>query len=76
MILFLKALKNLDAMQAGLSNYLITFFGVPIAAIWLGERLTPSAVAGGVLVLASTLLITLWHGKRNTVTAQAVEQPE
>ena len=76
MILFLKALKNLDAMQAGLSNYLITFFGVPIAAIWLGERLTSSAVAGGVLVLASTLLITLWHGKRNTVTAQAVEQPE
>ena len=76
MILFLKALKNLDAMQAGLSNYLITFFGVPIAAIWLGERLTRSAVAGGVLVLASTLLITLWHGKRNTVTAQSVEQPE
>jgi len=76
MILFLKALKNLDAMQAGLSNYLITFFGVPIAAIWLGERLTPSAVAGGVLVLASTLLITLWHEKRNTVTAPAVEQPE
>jgi len=76
MILFLKALKNLDAMQAGLSNYLITFFGVPIAAIWLGERLTRSAVAGGVLVLASTLLITLWHEKRNTVTAQAAEQPE
>jgi len=76
MILFLKALKNLDAMQAGLSNYLITFFGVPIAAIWLGERLTPSAVAGGVLVLASTLLITLWHEKRNTVTAQAAGQPE
>jgi drug/metabolite transporter (DMT)-like permease len=76
MILFLKALKNLDAMQAGLSNYLITFFGVPIAAIWLGERLTSSAVAGGVLVLASTLLITLWHEKRNAVTAQAAEQPE
>lgn len=76
MILFLKALKNLDAMQAGLSNYLITFFGVPIAAIWLGERLTSSAVAGGVLVLASTLLITLWHEKRNAVTAQAAEQPQ
>ena len=40
MILFLKALKKLDAIQAALSNYLITFFGVPIAAIWLGERLT------------------------------------
>jgi drug/metabolite transporter (DMT)-like permease len=68
MILFLKALKNLDAMQAGLSNYLVTFFGVPIAGIWLGERLTPSALIGGLLVLASTLLITLWRDKENTAT--------
>ena len=64
MILFLTALKRLDAIQAALSNYLITFFGVPIAAIWLGERLTPSAIAGGVLVLASTLLITVWEELR------------
>ena len=60
MVLFLKALKVLDAIQAALSNYLITFFGVPIAAIWLGERLTLMAIAGGLLVLGSTLLITLW----------------
>ena len=64
MILFLKALKALDAIQAALSNYLITFFGVPIAAIWLGERLTPGAIVGGIMVLASTLLITLWDQRR------------
>jgi drug/metabolite transporter (DMT)-like permease len=64
MILFLKALKALDAIQAALSNYLITFFGVPIAAIWLGERLTAAAIAGGVLVLLSTLMITLWEERR------------
>jgi len=60
MILFLKALKDLDATQAALSNYLVTFFGVPIAALWLGERLSLPAVFGGILVLVSTLLITLW----------------
>jgi drug/metabolite transporter (DMT)-like permease len=59
MVLFLKALKQLDAIQAALSNYLITFFGVPIAAIWLRERLAPLAIAGGILILGSTLLITL-----------------
>ncbi len=64
MVLFLKALQKLDAMQAALSNYLITFFGVPIAAIWLGERLNSQMVLGGVLVLASTLLITLWDERR------------
>ena len=61
MVLWLRALKKLDAIQAALSNYLITFFGVPIAAIWLGERLTLSGVVGGVLVLGSTLLVTLWE---------------
>src|SRR5438132_7886409 len=64
MILFLKALKNLEAIQAALSNYLITFFGLPIAAIWLHERLTAAAIVGGVLVLGSTLLITVWEELR------------
>ena len=59
MVLFLKALKQLDAIQAALSNYLITFFGVPIAVIWLGEKLKVAAVLGGIVVLASTLLITV-----------------
>ena len=61
MVLFLKALKNLDATQAALGNYLITFFGVPIAAIGLHERLGTGTWLGGILVLASTLLITLWN---------------
>lgn len=59
MILFFKALKVLDAMQVALSNYMIAFFGLPIAAIWLGETLNILAVAGGILVLISTLIITL-----------------
>jgi len=59
MILFFKALKSLDAIQVALSNYLITFLGLPIAAIWLGERLNNWAIVGGVLVLLSTLVITI-----------------
>ncbi|GAB3902829.1 DMT family transporter [Larkinella knui] len=59
MLLFFKALKNLDATQVALSNYLITFMGLPIAAIWLGETLNEQAIIGGVLVLASTLLLSI-----------------
>lgn len=59
MLLFFKALKMLDAMQVALSNYLIAFFGLPIAAIILGETLNSMAIAGGVLVLISTLIITI-----------------
>ncbi len=71
MVLFLKALKQLDAIQAALSNYLITFFGLPIAAIWLGERLTIMAIIGGILVLGSTLLITIWDELRKPSPSQA-----
>jgi len=75
MVLFLKALKQLDAIQAALSNYLITFFGVPIAAIWLKERLSPLAVIGGIIILGSTLMITLWDKSAGPTSAAAVESP-
>lgn len=59
MILFLKALKSIDAIQAALSNYLIAFFGVPIAALMLHEHIGLAEVAGGLMVLSSTVIITL-----------------
>ncbi len=73
MVLFLKALKQLDAIQAALSNYLVTFFGVPIAAIGLGEKLTLLAIIGGLMVLGGTLAITLWDVNRKSLplTAEA-----
>jgi drug/metabolite transporter (DMT)-like permease len=49
---------------AGHANYLIPFFGVLIAAIVLHERLTTFMVAGGVLVLASTLLISVYEERQ------------
>ena len=67
MVLFLTALKSMDAIQAAVCNYLITFFGVPIAALWLGERMTFMAIVGGVLVLASTLAVTAWDQVRKPV---------
>jgi len=76
MVLFLKALKQLDAIQAALSNYLITFFGIPIAAIWLKEKLTLLAIIGGVLILGSTLLITVWENRQASRKYAAVPAPQ
>jgi drug/metabolite transporter (DMT)-like permease len=61
MILFLTVLTRLDAAQAGLSNYLIPVFGVLIAALALGERLTVRMAVGGLVVLGSTLLVTVYE---------------
>ena len=73
MVLFLKALKDLDAIQAALSNYLITFFGIPIAVIWLGERLAPLALVGGIIILGSTLLITVWDNQGGSSEVRAAK---
>lgn len=59
MVLFLRVLARLDANQAALSNYLIPFFGLGLAAAVLGERLTPAMILSGAVVLASTFLVTV-----------------
>lgn len=61
MVLFLNVLTRLDAIQAGLSNYLIPVFGLVLAAALLHERLTKFMIIGGILVLGSTLMITIWE---------------
>lgn len=65
MVLFFKALKMLDAMQFALSNYLIAFFGLPVAAIWLGEKLGTMAITGGIMILISTIIITIADYRMN-----------
>ena len=64
LVIFLSVLSRLEATVVGLSNYLIPFFGVVTAAIFLHERLTKFMLLGGVLVLASTLLVTVYEGRQ------------
>jgi drug/metabolite transporter (DMT)-like permease len=61
MILFFKALKNLEAIQVALSNFLIAFFALPIAVLFLHEKLSIVSATGGLLVLISTVVITVWE---------------
>lgn len=61
MVIFLTVLTRLDATQASLSNYMIPFFGLVIAALVLHEKLTLFMILGGILVLLSTLLITVYE---------------
>jgi drug/metabolite transporter (DMT)-like permease len=75
MVIFLHVLSRLDATQAALSNYLIPFFGVIIAAALLGERLTRFMLIGGVLVLASTLLITVFEERIKARARAGTLQP-
>lgn len=63
MLLFFGILKRLDVTQAALSNYLLPFFIAVLAVLVLGERITPIMLGGGFVVLAGTLLITVYEGE-------------
>jgi drug/metabolite transporter (DMT)-like permease len=73
LVLFLDVLRRLDATVVGLSNYLIPFFGVLTAALFLGEKFTPYMLIGGLLVLCSTLLTTISDGRRARKAAPTAE---
>lgn len=72
MVVFLTVLTRLDATQAALSNYLIPVFGVLIAWAVRGERLSWGSGLGGLLVLLSTLLVTVYEARRAARPAAAV----
>jgi len=57
MVLFLRALRRVDAIVASASLYLIPIFGVGLAFAFLKEHLQPQAVVGSVIVLFATWIL-------------------
>ena len=60
MVLFFYVLQHLPVTVASASLYLLPVFGILLAALFLGERLTLTAIVGTAVVLASTVLIMKW----------------
>ena len=63
MLLFFYVLKRLDVTQATLGNYLLPFFIGLLAVAVLKESITPVMWIGGVVVLVSTLLVTVYENE-------------
>jgi drug/metabolite transporter (DMT)-like permease len=59
MVLFFRVLDRLDVTQVSLSIYLLPFFGLLLSALTLGERISGSIIAGGILAFMGTGLIIL-----------------
>jgi drug/metabolite transporter (DMT)-like permease len=57
MLLFFRALQHLDVTTASASLYLVPVFGVLLAAVLLGERLSRLAIVGSAIVMTATVLI-------------------
>jgi drug/metabolite transporter (DMT)-like permease len=59
MVFFFRVLDRLDVTQVSLSIYLLPFFGILLSALTLGERISGSIIAGGILAFLGTGLIIL-----------------
>lgn len=57
-LLYFRLIADIGATRALTVTYLIPLFGVLWGALFLGESLPASALAGGVVILAGTVLVT------------------
>jgi len=63
MVLFFYILERLDVTQATISNYVLPFFIGLLAVLVLKESITPVMMAGGVIILVSTIVVTVYESQ-------------
>jgi drug/metabolite transporter (DMT)-like permease len=63
MLLFFYVLKRMDVTQAILGNYLLPFFIAILGILLLGEKITLLMFLGGVIIILSTLMVTVYENK-------------
>lgn len=63
MLLFFHVLKRMDVTQAILGNYLLPFFIAILGILLLNEKITILMVAGGAIIILSTLMVTVYENK-------------
>ena len=61
MLLFFYILKRMDVSQAILGNYLLPFFISMLGIVLLNEKLTVPMLAGGIVIFAGTLMVTVYE---------------
>jgi len=61
MLLFFYVLKRMDVTQAILGNYLLPFFIALLAVAVLREPITLPMIGGGIVILLSTLMVTVYE---------------
>src|SRR6476469_1613227 len=61
MLLFFYVLKRMDVTQAILGNYLLPFFIAILGILLLNEKITWLMLLGGVIIIISTLMVTVYE---------------
>ena len=51
-----KAQKSIEIGEASVFSYLNPIFTFPLAVLWLGEKITPTVIVGGVIIAIGVLI--------------------
>lgn len=75
MLLFFTVLKRMDITQATLGNYLLPFF-IALMGVWiLNEEITMNMLIGGGMILASTLMVTIYEERMLQLFTSKEKEP-
>jgi drug/metabolite transporter (DMT)-like permease len=58
-----KAQKSIEIGEAAVFSYLYPLFATPLAVIWLGEKVTPIFIIGGIIIILGVILAE-WKKRR------------
>jgi drug/metabolite transporter (DMT)-like permease len=69
MVLWMWVLKRLEVGQVSASIYLLPLFGLMLSVITVHDRISIYQAVGGLLVLAGTLMLTVYEGRQQSQVA-------
>lgn len=63
-----KAQKSIEIGEASLFSYLLPIFSMPIAVIWLGEKITPIFIIGAIIIAIGVAIAETKRARYNRKT--------
>ena len=63
-----KAQKSIEIGEQSLFSYLYPLFSLPLAVIWLGEKVTSMHIIGGVIIVIGVAIAEVKKKRYNTTS--------
>ena len=57
--------KTIEIGEAAVFSYLYPLFAAPLAVLWLGEKITPSFIFGGLVITVGVVIAEYKKRKKN-----------
>ena len=63
-----KAQKSIEIGEQSLFSYLYPLFSLPLAVLWLGEKVTPIYIFGGIIIIIGVAIAEVKKKRYNRIS--------